>query len=91
MDCLSVICLSSFFIRVETGYQEVYAHPPVGYYYAYDRNFADPWVEALTLGLDKQISEQIRYSLTIRHESMPRLPDRGVNAVWFTVEWRPFK
>jgi hypothetical protein len=90
MDCFSVICLSSFFITVEGGYQRVVA-PPRGEYHIYDRNNASPYLGAFSIGLKKELNSQWTWSAYYRHESMPTLPDMGVDAVWLTTEWRPFK
>lgn len=89
MDCLSIICLSSLYIEVESGYQQI-RHAPAGTQLKYDRNNADPWLTAFSFGLKQEVSPKFTYSVYFRHESMPVVYDYGVNALWVSVEWRPF-
>lgn len=90
MDCLSVICLSSLFVTAEGGYQQV-SNPLNHEMHEYDRNNADPYLGAFSVGLVVQLNNQFSWRGYYRHESMPRRGDAGVNALWVTVEWRPFK
>ena len=90
MDCFSLIC-AGLFLRLESGYQYTPTPPAPYKRWYYDRNHADPWLGAITLGWQYEVSPRLIWEISIRHESMPRVGDRGEDAYWTAVTWRPFR
>lgn len=86
-----IFCLASLFIQADTGYQYVRPAPSAQEYLKYDRNNASPILAAFSVGLQAEFSPRFTMELKYRHESMPTLHDYGVDAVWISTTWRPFK
>lgn len=85
-----IFCLASLFIQADTGYQ--YVRPtPQGTYLKYDRNNASPILAAFSIGMVAEFTPRLSMEVSFRHESMPTVYDYGVNAVWVSTTWRPFK
>lgn len=90
MDCL--FCLASLFIQADTGYQHIRDEARPGHYWKYDRNAGSPILSALSVGFEGNLTNNVIMEVKVRHESMPTIrEDRGVNAVWVTAKWYPFK
>jgi hypothetical protein len=86
-----IFCLASLFIQADNGIQYVREAPPAYEYLKYDRNDASPWVAAFVVGFQADISPKFSMEFKFRHESMPTRKDYGVDAVWMTATWRPFR
>lgn len=90
MSCLAIICLSNLFVRVEAGYQDQPTPISETRWHLYDRNFGSPYLGGFAVGFENDYSPHWQSALYYRHESQPTLPDKGVDALWFTVTYRPF-
>lgn len=90
MSCLAIVCLSNLFVRVEAGYQEQPTIRTDGQWHLYDRNFGSQYLGGFSLGFENEYNPRWQSSLYYRHESMPTLPDKGVDAIWLTVTYKPF-
>jgi hypothetical protein len=85
-----IFCLASLFIQADTGYQQMH-HAPAGQYLRYDRNEGSPILAAFSVGMVADFSPKLSMEVSFRHESMPTVYDYGVNAMWISTTWRPFK
>jgi hypothetical protein len=87
-DC--IFCLASLFIQADMGYQLLPQHSEE-VVLRYDRNGGSPLVSAIVVGMQADFSPKYSMQFKVRHESMPTVYDYGINAVWVTIEWRPFR
>ncbi len=85
-----IFCLASLFVQADVGYQFLPEHAEE-VVLRYDRNDGSPLLSAIAVGLQADMTPQFTMSVSFRHESMPTVYDYGVNAVWASVTWRPFR